>query len=233
MESKDIDYKSSWHSFVNEVQNSILPIYMKHELTFDPGGVHGRMHICRSVIFSEWMARFYYERLSSRDIDFYAIRTATALHDSGRQANGIDYWEADSVNRCLQYVESNSPVPDDPEYPQYVASLIEKVRKGDTSKWIVYDADVLEIMRPCCGRGGLGGFKRKFLHFAGDDDQIARAADDAKDMREALIQEVWRWIIATEPMKIKLFHSPTYLMDLLEKLESEKQEFLLLSCILS
>jgi hypothetical protein len=215
------DYKSSWPTFIDEVQKKILPIYTKHELTFDPGGVHGRMHICRSLIFSEWMARFYQEHMAP-DVDFWAIRVATAMHDSGRRANGVDLWENDSSTSCFSYVERSPRAPGNPEYARYVASLIDKRRAGDTSKWIVYDADVLEIMRPCCGHGGIGSFRREFLHFCGANDQLASRIPDAVKVREDLIQESWRWITETESLKSNLFLSPTYLTHLLDRLDARR-----------
>ncbi|MGH9879309.1 MAG: hypothetical protein ACRD5H_16895, partial [Nitrososphaerales archaeon] len=89
MTSQSVDHLSRWNAFIHELQERMLPIYLQHEMTFDPWGVHGRMHICRSVMFAEWMARFYTERASC-EIDFYAVWVATAMHDSGRRDNGVD-----------------------------------------------------------------------------------------------------------------------------------------------
>ena len=97
------EHLASWELFVDELEQKILPFYLQHELRFDRYGVHGRMHICRSVMMAEWMARFYRARTQAA-IDFFAVRVAVAFHDSGRQANGVDLWESDSASNCVRYV---------------------------------------------------------------------------------------------------------------------------------
>lgn len=223
--------RASWEVFVDELERKILPFYREHEAKFDPHGVHGRMHICRSVMLAEWMARFYRAHAAASP-DFFAVRVATAFHDSGRQANGVDLWEADSARNCLRYVGDALPA-DRAEYARDIAALIEKKkRSSDPLKKIVQDADVLEIMRPCCGHGGLAGFRREFLHFGGRDDRLARDLSDIGETREALVQEAWRWIQATEMLKAFLADSPTYMRDLLKHLGRERHKFPLLSALL-
>ncbi len=224
MSAPTIDRSSDWSAFVAEVQERILPRYKEHEKTFDPFGAHGRIHICRSVIFAEWMARTYAEHLPG-SVDFYAIRVATAMHDVGRRANGPDLWENDSVRACREYVTEYGRR--DGEYPQYVANLIDKRPSDDVNKWIVHDADVLEIMRPCCGHGGINGFKRDFLYFACAPNQLPNAAE----LRENLIREAWEWIAETERIKLKLFNSSTFLTDLLHKLADERLKYPILSSL--
>lgn len=220
---------ASWQPFIDELEQKILPFYLQHELKFDPFGVHGRMHICRSVMMAEWMARFYRARTQTA-VDFFAVRVAVAFHDSGRRGNGVDLWESDSASNCVDYVIEAVGV----DYYAYdVGALIEKEKKSaDPLKKIVQDADVLEIMRPCCGHGGLAGFRRQFLHFGGPDDLLAREVPDIAAQREALIQEAWRWIQSTEPLKSSLTDSPAYMRDLLKHLERERLQFPLLSDLL-
>jgi hypothetical protein len=224
-------YQTSWNDFIVELEEKILPVYVQHERDFDPWSVHGRMHICRSVLFSEYMARFYRETLSA-EVDLYAVRVATALHDSGRRANGADRWEKESQTNCLAYIKSSGSRPEHADYPAYVAGLIEKQQTGELAKQIVYDADVIEIMRPCCGHGGIEGFKREFLHFLGSRDVLARDLPDASRLREMFIQEAWRWINETERFKLRLFKSLNYMQSLLETLEGERQQYPLLSSLL-
>ena len=223
---------AAWDGFVEELERKILPIYREHELKFDPHGAHGRMHICRSVMLAEWMARFYRAHTAAEP-DFFAIRVATAFHDSGRRANGVDLWEADSARHCQRYVREALPADDRAEYARDIAALIEKKKKSaDPLKKIVQDADVLEIMRPCCGHGGLGGFRREFLHFGSRDDRFAQDLNGIAETREALIQEAWRWIQATETLKAFLADSSFYMRDLLNHLERERRKFPLLSELL-
>ena len=223
------DHLASWELFIDELEQKILPFYRQHELRFDRYGVHGRMHICRSVMMAEWMARFYRARTQTM-IDFFAVRVAVAFHDSGRRANGVDLWESDSASNCVRYVVDALGASD---YAHGVGALIEKKKKSaDPLKNIVQDADVLEIMRPCCGHGGLAGFRRQFLHFGGPDDLLAREVPGIAAQREALIQEAWRWIQSTEPLKAALTNSPAYMHDLLKHLESQRLKFPHLSDLL-
>jgi hypothetical protein len=220
---------ASWETFIDELERKILPFYRQHELKFDPFGVHGRMHICRSVMMAEWIARFYRTRTKST-IDFFAVRVAVAFHDSGRRGNGVDLWESDSASNCIDYILETVGVD---EYAYSVGALIEKKKNSaDPLKKIVQDADVLEIMRPCCGHGGLAGFRRQFLHFGGPDDSLLREVPGIAEQREALIQEAWRWIRSTEPLKGSLTDSPSYMRDLLKHLEKKRLEFPLLSDLL-
>jgi hypothetical protein len=216
---------ASWELFIDELERKILPVYRQHELTFDRFGVHGRMHICRSVMMAEWMARFYRARTQT-EIDFFAVRVAVAFHDSGRRTNGVDIWESDSASNCVRYVVEALGASD---YAHSVGALIEKKNKStDPLKKIVQDADVLEIMRPCCGHGGLAGFRREFLSFGGPNDLMAREVPGIDAQREALIQEAWRWIQSTEPLKAFLTDSPAYMRELLKYLERQRLKFPLL-----
>jgi hypothetical protein len=183
------------------------------------------------VMFAELIARFY-QRYRLQNVDFYAVRIATAFHDSGRQANGVDLWESDSSDHCLRYVDRRRHNAGGAEYSHYVASLIDKRPTSDVSQRIVYDADVLEIMRPCCGHGGLRGFRQGCLHFAGPGDSLAVVIPDADRIRKQLIHEAWKWIQETEDLKKKLFSSSIYMYDLLETLNHKKHKYPMLSALL-
>lgn len=227
MHAASADHLASWKLFIDELERKILPFYREHEQKFDSYGVHGRMHICRSVMVAEWMARFYHARTP---VDFFAVRAATAFHDSGRRANGVDLWESDSAANCVRYIVESGGAMD---YADAVGALIEKKKpSADPLKKIVQDADVLEIMRPCCGHGGLAGFRRQFLHFGGPDDVLTREVPGIAEQREALVQEAWRWIQSTEPLKAFLADSPAYMRDLLKHLERKRSEFPLVSELL-
>jgi hypothetical protein len=148
--------------FIQILNRDVLPIYLRHEDTFDFLGIHGRMHISRSVIFSEWISRYYMD-MCDIELDIDAIRFATAFHDSGRQGNGPDYWENDSSDICYDYLINKGF---DIDRVKFISKLILKHGDYGIEKRIVHDADVLEIMRPCCGHGGRVGFKMKKLRFA-------------------------------------------------------------------
>lgn len=137
--------------------NDIYPIYKAHQDSFDPGGIHGVMHIARAIIAGLAIAE---QCPKDKNVDLVAIFYAIAFHDSGRKANGPDLWEMSSYNNCLEFCEKNG-VPN----AKYTASLIPKSlpKPNDFNYVCVHDADVFEIMRPCTGQGGLTGFKKQFL----------------------------------------------------------------------
>lgn len=193
----------NWDSFIKEFSENILPIYQKHEDTFDWIGVHSRLHIARSIIFSEFMARYFYKL--GKKIDFDAIRYAVSFHDSGRQENGIDRWEKDSMRNCFAYLYKKEY---DITYCKYVSSLINKDESSDINKNIVYDADVLEIMRPCCGHGERDGFRSNFLLFMKDKEEY-------QDIRSYLIEDAWKLIEYTEDNR-HLFKDNNHLYKLID-----------------
>ena len=170
------DPTHSWPDFMIELEQNILPLYQAHEATFDLWSIHGRLHICRAVIFSEVMGRAYLA--AGAAIDFYAVRRAIAFHDSARRGNGRDIWESQSAENCFTYLCARPEFASDPARGRKIANLILKEGDFDLSHRIVYDADVLEIMRPCCGNGGLAGFRREELHFGGRRDPQAGLLDN-------------------------------------------------------
>jgi len=184
----------NWNKFLDIVSKSIFTIYRKHENDFDYYGIHGRRHISRSIIFSEFMSRFYAKDLG-KSIDFNAIRYAVSFHDSGRQGNGIDLWEKDSENNCLIYLTNNSNY--DNTTCKYISSLIDKKLTNDINHNIVYDSDVLDIMRPCCGHGEIDGFRRSELRFLGPKDNFVNF-HLYDEIREELILDAWKLIEYTE-----------------------------------
>lgn len=204
-------------NFIQEFTKNILPIYEKHENTFDFYGIHSGRHISRSLIFSEFMSCFYKYELN-KDVDFNAIRYAVAFHDSGRQRNGIDLWEKDSEKACLLYLyKKNHSL----EYSEYVASLINKNKSSDINKNIIYDADVLEIMRPLTGRGGRNGFNPNYLLFMKDNEKYIKT-------RNELIEDAWKLIEYTEN-NTQLFNNNNYLYKLIEIIKENKIDLKLIT----
>jgi len=155
-------YNQTWEAFIDELEGDIFPYYVKHEKTFDRWSVHGRMHISRCLIFAECMTQYY---LKHTDLSPSPsrIRYAVAFHDSGRQGNGWDVWEEDSADLCSAYLENKIPSSEARE----IGLMITKGRKNGwpLDRRIVHDADVLDIMRPCCGHMGRDGFRKGALRF--------------------------------------------------------------------
>lgn len=203
---------TTWADFLAELRADILPLYREHERTFDHASIHGRMHICRCLIFAEFMCR-YYARHTRLAPHVPWVRYAVAFHDSGREGNGPDVWEQGSARRCGEYLESR--------YDADVANTIGRlITKDDRATWglekrIVHDADVLDIMRPSCGHGGRSGFREQALRFLGQrDEPAARNAS----VRRALVDEAWEFIQVSEQWEAKLRASDDYMEDVLQVL---------------
>lgn len=229
------DFLASWQPFIQELQENVVPLYLEHEREFDGIGMHGRMHICRAVMFAETMARYYQSQFEI-DLNFYALRIATAFHDSGREDNDPDVWEAASAARCFQYLVAGSP--DSAYYARNkkstrtIARWIPDRSNQDIHARILHDADVLEIMRPCSKHGGYQGFRPKSLRFGGEQDPYLKSFAAPQDLRQALINEAWNWIQKTETLKQKLTGSTCYMQDLLEVLEGERTYYPILSMLI-
>lgn len=204
----------NWDRFVKELSKSILPFYQYHEDTFDKFGLHSRLHICRSIIFSEFMARFLSKEFGQK-LDFTAIRYAVAFHDSGREGNGIDVWEHDSADNCYSYLSKSF----EDGYSKYVSNLIIKnLSNSDKNKLIVIDSDVLDIMRLY----ELEGFNPNFLSFLKDGLFF-------EEIRNDLILDAWKLIEYTEDNK-HLFdsNSSNHLYLMMDMIENDKNNYKLL-----
>ncbi len=223
----DMDPAANWDEFLVELRTNILPLYEKHEWSFDGRSIHGRMHVCRCLLFAEFMCRYYYQhtRLTPRH---EWVRYAVAFHDAGRERNGPDLWEADSARCCEQYLE----IKGFGEAARAISQMIPKEYRGayGVEMRIVHDADVLDIMRPCCGHGGRSGFRETALRFLGErDDPGVRD----EHVRMSLIEEAWHLIQLSEQAKELLRSSTDYMAGVLAILgECRKDCPLLVSCLL-
>ncbi len=192
--------------FSEKFATEVFPLYKRHEETFDTHKIHGVLHIGRSlvasyIINSQIEKEILPEYKSTITIE--NILWAVSYHDSGRQGNGIDYWESFSANNCFMSGH------------EYASTLIKKNRKtSDYCGMCVYDADVLEIMRPCCGRGGIYEFDKKHLLFL----------NTLGNFYEKLIPEWWIFIQHTEAIKEEL-SVPNIIDKLLEIVEQNKEKF--------
>ena len=194
-----------WNKFTQEFSKEILPLYENHEKTFDFYGIHSQLHISRSIIFSEFLSRHF--KNIGYSVDFTAVRYAVSFHDSGRQSNGIDKWVPKSSDICFSYIKNKYNL----DYSKYVSSLILKNKSTtDINKRIVYDVDVLEIMRPICGHGGKLNFKF---------DELLSFNDDKK-LRDIIVEDAWKLIKYTEDNKY-LFSGTNHLNKLLNIIESD------------
>ena len=227
------EVNNTWGFFKQEFQNNILLLYEEHEKTFDFAGIHGRMHISRALIFAEFMSRFYTEKLNISTIDYTAIRYAISFHDSGRKGNGKDIWEEDSAKNCERYLLNHVAFTDKQEYCAYVGSLIHKHGQWDLNKKIVHDADVLEIMRPCCGHGSINGFQPHALRFLSDRDDLINPDVDSEyyeRIRKQLINEAWALISYTEQYKTNYIIG-NHIESFLDIIKTEQEKYQLLNLL--
>lgn len=226
-----MDFIHTFKEFLNIFSTRILLIYEEHEKKFDFFSVHGRIHVSRALIFAEIMSRFYCDNYKI-DIDFDAVRYAISFHDSGRQANGPDRWESDSADNCYDFLKKNNFLGKGSDYGSYVASLIEKHGNWDIHKKIVHDADVLEIMRPTCGHGGIDGFRRGSFRFLGYKDGVVRYDSNNEHVREVMIKEAWKLIVMSENNKSRLTSNLDYFKNIIGIIENNRDDFSMLSEIL-
>ncbi|MEZ4887929.1 MAG: hypothetical protein R3E32_24590 [Chitinophagales bacterium] len=212
----------SFNAFQQEFAEYIAPFYEAHEKSFDITGIHGRRHISRTLVLGECLAR-YYAITFDLDVDFEAVRTAIAFHDTAREGNGQDFWESESADLCFHYLQQKGKSGD---YCRTVADFISKKEEANSWGQIVYDADVLEILRMFCNTPeGIERFQKERLYFLSHKDiLIPLSAMNNKDIRNQLIEEAWQLIRLTEDVgTIQI--SNHYLKDLVEWIGENANKF--------
>lgn len=217
---------ASWPAFVAQLEREILPLYAEMERRFDPISLHGRMHVCRAVVFAELMLRFYVECYGV-PVDVEVVRAATAFHDAGRQGSGVDEWERASAELCTAALERRGM---EPARALWAGDLVVKRQHAPWSieRQIVTDADVLEIMRPlCCG--GIDGFRRERLGFASGREQLPRPVARDEDLREQLVQQAWELICVTDGARTSHLESPEVMRSILDTIARDAQRWSLLA----
>ena len=197
----------NWHTFLENLNSDVMPIYREKEVKFDLAGIHGQVHIARALVFAEFMIRFYHHNQMAdwSEETINAIRYAVAFHDSGREGNGPDFWEHQSAEICFSYLVKKG-------FKKAIAKNTSKfIVHGGTgaSKHILSDADVLEIMRPICGHGGFEGFNTEKLIFLSQKDPLNKEANFTYPLiRIRLIQEAWTLIEKSEWKRFSI--NPTH-----------------------
>ncbi len=216
--------------FIPELNEHILPIYTEHERSFDFYRIHGRLHICRALLFAEAMGQFYLSR--GQKPDMYAVRTATAFHDSGRQDSGEDRWEHDSAALCKNYLLNTSPRRSvyqlDIRLADFAANLIPRKGPPSLESQILHDADVLEYMRLFSRDEWQTRFQRERLIFLSPHDPYIPAEFDAESTRTSLIWEVWGLIEETRKQQTQFDGSKNYFQEFLQDFVKHKSRYPLL-----
>lgn len=215
-----------WRELREALRRHVLPLYLEHERTFDAPGIHGRMHVCRCLLFGEFMCRYYLQHTMLRPA-LNDVRYAIAFHDAGRRENGPDLWGHESAALCAAHARRNAGRFS--RSPEEMAALVaDKGSPGAAVEArIVHDADVLDIMRPCCGHGGREGFWEGKLCFLGPRDAVPDAAT-----RSRLIEEAWALIRATEQRKRDLRDSADYLAAVIAILSAHRKNWPMLATTL-
>lgn len=224
-ENIQTNIKESFTLFTKELEDDIFKFYEAHESGFDKYRIHGRMHVARTVIFCEVMARYFQSKGES--IDFSYLRRLTGLHDAGRKGNGMDRWENESAELLYHHLQAKG-MPEEEAYEKS-RNIIKSAADRDSLEYQIFQsADCLDIMRPCTGLGGIEGFKAEFLLFLKNSDETADVT-----FRQDLINEAWDFIQITEPRKFSDFtDSQGFMEKLFRIIKTEKESFKVLSSIL-
>ncbi len=210
-----------WSVFIEIFEKEIAPVYKRKEKEFDPAGIHGVMHASRTILFAELMIRYYHEKLNVKwdPEKVNIIRFAAALHDSGRMGNGPDIWEKESAEFCYEFLLSKRFSETD---ALLASKYILKTADND-ARFIMCDADVLEIMRPNCGHGGINGFRPEHLIFLSDSDTMLTNSDLFYKLdRIRFIEEAWQLVLFSETDKSHELPNQ-YIGHLLELISTEKR----------
>jgi len=223
--------KPSLQNFIPELEKYILPIYAEHERRFDHTSLHGRMHICRALLFAEAMGHYYIAR--GLKPDMYTVRAVTAFHDSGRQDNGVDLWEHDSADLCRHYLLNTSPrcrvYQQAPALADFTAGLIPHGEITSLEMQIMHDADVLEYMRLLHLNTWQTEFLPERLQFLSPYDPYLPAEPDAESTRYRLIHEAWEFIQLTDNRHTEFSRAVSYFNALFNVFTNQKTHFPLLA----
>jgi len=187
-------------------QKDVAPIYIAHQKSFDAHGIHGCLHISRSLIICRALYKMFCEKGYKLDID--NITYAVAFHDSGRIGGIIDYWEQNSRGICYDYLIKNN-IPD----AEYISNMILKNNSiKDHNYFCVYDTDVLEIMRPCTGIG-VYNFNKSYLR-----------CNHVFSNYDNFIREIIPFITETESQK-ELYSDENSLINLINYINTNKEKY--------
>lgn len=192
-------YHSTYKSYIKAVETGSIP----------PRETHGPMHSARATLFSLMLCGLYTKSGATLEAPRNLIAIATAMHDVGRQDEGVDRWDAKSASIFQSYLRGKVP-------EKTLEILYDAIKNKDPkdnkftsiAHRIVYDSDCLEIMR--C----LGNPQKEF-----DASKLCftKLPESQESPHQALIAEVLKFIQVTEQKSVKRFlaeNSDNYLEDL-------------------
>ena len=164
-------------SFIEELKLKIFPFIAINQKDYR---IHGCSHISRCLVYANAICNL--EKIS--DEEKLHVLYAVSFHDSGRlQDNGVDHYEQGNIDILRNYLsqENNLQIFDS------CSSLMTKHNVNSKAHKIVYDTDVLDIMRPSCGNGGIYNFNRSYLKLLNDTNYCSE-----------IINEAWQLISITD-----------------------------------
>jgi len=167
--------------FEKELELKILPFINSFQKDFK---IHGNSHISRCLIYASSLC--YLEKIHEEDR--INILYSVAFHDSGRVLDyGIDKNENLNIEKLKIYLEKEDKL--------YLFENISKIMLRNSEKAILnnifYDVDVLDIMRPSCGIGGIFNFKKEYSKLIKERNYFTE-----------LINECWSLICLTDNNEI-------------------------------
>jgi len=163
--------------FEKELELKILPFINSFQKDFK---IHGNSHISRCLVYASCLC--YLEKIHEEDR--INILYSVAFHDSGRVLDyGIDKNENLNIEKLKIYLEKEDKL--------YLFENISKIMLRNSEKAILnnifYDVDVLDIMRPSCGIGGIFNFKKEYSKLIKERNYFTE-----------LINECWNLICLTD-----------------------------------
>lgn len=190
-------------------RSEIAPLYINHQNSFDADGIHGCLHISRSLVICRMLACKLIEL--GYEIDLDKITYAVAFHDSGRKGNGIDYWENSSREICYNYILSKGY---DSFYAESISNMIVKNQNTikDYNYSCLFDSDVLEIMRPSCGVG-VYNFNKSYLRL-----------NNVLTDYDSIINEIIPFILETEQEKL-IYSDENSLKNIIDYIVTNKEKY--------
>lgn len=196
-------------SFVEEFEREILPIYKQHEEGFDSPSrnagnpYHSRLHISRALLFADVMMEVY-RRHGVTNIDEYGARIAVAMHDSGREGNGPDRWEAQSRNKLIQYLQAKGL---DTTYATQIGDSILTCNHGSSASVVgilEQSADCLDIMRD----RNPDQFNPSYLTFLNHPNDPLAHLTNREEIRVNLLRDVRAFVTFTRDRRVEFNNHP-------------------------
>ncbi len=110
---------------------------------------HDTMHAVRTTLWTQVLKRLYEKLGQKLPENSMLLALSAGMHDSGREAEGIDHWDGES-SLLLKAVLQSTDL-DTKTIEKHVQTVAEKDPKGDkfstVDQMLVHDADCLEITR--------------------------------------------------------------------------------------